>query len=115
MTFKKVCDLDELWEGEMLGLTVGDEKVVLINVGGSVKAFEDRCVHQNVKLSQGVLEGDILTCYAHHWQYNAKDGSGINPINTQLKTFALEVREDGVFVDVSQIIKERKGALSSEG
>lgn len=109
MAFRKVARIDELWIGEMKGVIVGGKKVLLIHGSDTVHAFENRCVHQEVELSQGVLEGDVLTCFAHHWQYNVTNGCGINPAGTRLRTFAVVVKDGEILVDVDQVIAERKG------
>jgi phenylpropionate dioxygenase-like ring-hydroxylating dioxygenase large terminal subunit len=40
---------------------------------GSVSAIENRCVHRQLKLSQGEVQGCNLVCLYHGWTY---DGSG---------------------------------------
>jgi len=69
----------DLWEGEMAHLEVAGKPLVLVNVGGTVRAYEDRCPHLGVPLSRGRLAGCVLTCGAHGWSYDARTGRGINP------------------------------------
>ncbi len=40
---------------------------------GQVHALEDRCPHRQVKLSDGIVQGDALECTYHGWQF---DGTG---------------------------------------
>jgi hypothetical protein len=51
--WRRVTALDDLWSGEMRATRIGGRPVLLVNVGGRVRAFEDRCAHQGVPLSQG--------------------------------------------------------------
>jgi toluene monooxygenase system ferredoxin subunit len=98
MAFETVLADDELWEGELRGLVVRGRRVLLLRSEGSVCAYEDRCAHLGVPLSLGKLEAGVITCYAHHYQYDARTGRGINPERVQLR--ALPVRVDAGAIDV---------------
>ena len=76
-----MADAGSLWPGEMKGLVVDTTKVLLLNVGGDVRAYEDSCPHRGVALSCGTLEAasGTLTCAMHLWQYDARTGQGRQP------------------------------------
>ena len=96
-----VATLDDLWSGEMRAVKVEGQAVLLVNVEGTLRAYRDRCPHQRLPLSMGRLEGCVLTCRAHEWQYDVVSGQGTNPRGVSLSPFALEVRDGAVWVDVS--------------
>jgi toluene monooxygenase system ferredoxin subunit len=100
MTFAKVAVLDELWGGELTRVVVGKRPVLLVRTGETVVAYEDRCAHLGVPLSQGRLEGTVLTCSAHEWQYDVTTGRGINPATACLRRFDVRGEEGQVWVDV---------------
>lgn len=108
MPFERVATLDSLWVGELAAVAVRGRKVVLVNVEGRVCAYEDRCAHQAVRLSEGRLEGHVLTCPAHEWQYDVRNGTGLNPACVQLERYAVDVRDGVVLVDVERIVTERR-------
>jgi toluene monooxygenase system ferredoxin subunit len=95
-----VATLDDLWSGEMRAVTVEGQPVLLVNLEGTVRAYADRCAHQRFPLSQGRLEGFVLTCRAHEWQYDVRTGAGMNPSGVKLAAFPVEVREGSIWVDV---------------
>ncbi len=101
MSYQAVAALGSLWDGEMLGVTVGKVKVLLVNLEGTIHAFENRCAHQGMELSQGSLKQGVLTCAAHEWCYDVRSGSGINPRKARLRRFAVKVENDQILVDVS--------------
>jgi toluene monooxygenase system ferredoxin subunit len=101
VTFRRATTLEQLWPGEMLGVEVDGIKVVLINFEGTVHAFENRCAHQAALLSRGRLDGNVLTCSAHHWCYDVQSGAGINPQGVRLRRFATRVEGQNVLVDVN--------------
>ncbi|MGF1468876.1 MAG: Rieske 2Fe-2S domain-containing protein [Sandaracinaceae bacterium] len=98
MKFVRVCDADELWDGEMDAFDVGEEEILLVRLDGAYRAFQGICPHQSVSLAEGSLEGTTLTCRAHLWQFNACTGQGINPAKERLRRYPVEVRDGGVFV-----------------
>jgi toluene monooxygenase system ferredoxin subunit len=100
--FHKALARESLWQGEMLPLEVAGRRLILIDVGGEVRAFEDRCPHQGVPLSRGRLQGHVLTCWAHHWQYDARTGCGINPQGVELRRLPVEVRGGDIWVEVER-------------
>jgi toluene monooxygenase system ferredoxin subunit len=100
MAFLRAALADALWSGEKLGVTLGGRRVLLVRCDGDVYAYEDRCAHLGLPLSGGRLEGEVLTCAAHEWQYDVRTGRGINPKQAKLRSFAVEVRDGAIWVDV---------------
>jgi toluene monooxygenase system ferredoxin subunit len=102
MAFARVMPLAELWVGEMIARVVEGKKVLLLRLEGGVHAYEDRCAHLGVALSEGRLDGETLTCSAHHYQYDACTGRGVNPKNLCLVAFAVSIEGGDIYVDVAQ-------------
>jgi toluene monooxygenase system ferredoxin subunit len=98
--FTRVATLDELWSGEMRGCVVGGRRVLVVRLDDTAYAYEDRCAHLGVALSEGRLEGHVLTCAAHDWEYDARTGHGINPASARLTPFRVRVQGGEIFVDV---------------
>jgi toluene monooxygenase system ferredoxin subunit len=100
MPFEEVMGEDELWIGEMRGLIVQGRRVLLLRTDDGVCAYEDRCAHLGVPLSLGKLEAGVITCSAHHYQYDACSGRGINPEHVSLRAFAVRVEAGSISIDV---------------
>jgi toluene monooxygenase system ferredoxin subunit len=92
--------LDELWDGEMLSLSLGDVDVLLCHVGGTVFAYRDRCPHLASRLSEGVLDGSVLTCAAHEWVFDVRTGGGVNPATVCLSSYDVRIDGDHILVRV---------------
>jgi len=102
MPFVRVMPSDELWDGEMQSCTVAGKRVLLVRLGETVRAYEDRCAHLGVPLSEGTLRGSVLTCSAHHYEYDALTGCGINPCTVKLVEFPLRIEDGAICVDVAR-------------
>ena len=85
----------------MLGFVVAGRKVLLINLDGTIYAYEDKCAHLGVPLSHGHLRGAHLTCRAHRWEYDLCTGRGCNPATARLRAFAVKVDHGDILVDVA--------------
>jgi toluene monooxygenase system ferredoxin subunit len=101
MSFCRAATLDELWSGEKLGCVIADHRVLLVNIEGVVCAFEDRCRHKGMPLSEGRLHDHVLTCAAHGWQYDARDGCGINPDSVALRRYPVKIEGNEILIDIA--------------
>jgi nitrite reductase/ring-hydroxylating ferredoxin subunit len=69
--------------------------LAVYHVSGALFAVEDRCPHAGAVLSEGELEGSVLTCPRHGSQFDVKDGDRLRgPADVALRTFPL-VEESG--------------------
>lgn len=98
MGYRKVATLDEVWIGEMIPAVLDGTRIVILRLGDEIRAYEDRCAHLGLPLSEGKLSGDLLTCGFHHYEYDARTGQGINPRCTRLKPFAVRVEGRDILV-----------------
>jgi toluene monooxygenase system ferredoxin subunit len=99
---RPTINIDDLWEGDMTAVTVDDTSVLLVNVDGEVRAYENRCPHQAAALAEGDFDGVTITCIRHLWQFDADTGCGVNPATARLTPYPCQVAEDGtILVDAS--------------
>src|SRR4051794_8802145 len=100
LDFNKVLKIDDLVEGELTGITVAGTKVLLIKYQGQFVAYEDKCLHLGVPLSEGVFKKGTLTCKAHHWEYEIPSGLGLNPEGICLQKFDTKVQDGFIWVKI---------------
>lgn len=106
-TWSRALDLEELWEGDLVGVVVDGKPVMLINVDGTVYAYANRCPHQDWELSDGDLDDTTLTCVRHLWEFDITTGCGVNPADARLTGYPCRVDPDGaIYVDVTHSVKE---------
>jgi nitrite reductase/ring-hydroxylating ferredoxin subunit len=78
-------------------VAVGDGRVVVVRVGGELRAFENRCLHQDSLLAGGIVRNGVLSCPLHFWRYRVADGSLIGS-KRSLPRFPIDVVEGEAFV-----------------
>jgi toluene monooxygenase system ferredoxin subunit len=103
MAFQKVAKMEDLWSGEMLGLEVNGERVLLVNVDNHIHAYADICPHQKSPLSEGTLTNKTLRCERHHWEFDICSGSGVNPRSACLKLFPIRVDGEDILIDIGDV------------
>ena len=95
-TFVPVLEFDELWEGDMTAVEVGRLAILLVNVDGEIRAYRNRCPHQEWPLDDGDLDGRTLTCSNHMWEFDVLTGRGINPDDCALVSYPCRVDDVGM-------------------
>ena len=96
-----VTTLDDLWENDMTDVQVGEERILLVHLtGGDIRAYQGYCPHQKTALADGELDGHILTCAAHLWQFNLLTGEGVNPKDRQLYRYQVKVEQATISVGI---------------
>jgi 3-phenylpropionate/trans-cinnamate dioxygenase ferredoxin subunit len=102
MTFQRACALEELRDGEALGVTVDDQELAIARDGDEVFAVEDICSHAAVALSEGDVEGCTVECWLHGSRFDLRTGKPTGlPATEPVSTFPVEVRGTDVYVDVT--------------
>jgi toluene monooxygenase system ferredoxin subunit len=98
--FQSVCDVDDLWEGDMQSHQLDGRSVLLIwPDGGEIAAFQGNCPHQEMPLAEADFDGKTLTCRAHNWQFDAATGKSVNPLGCELARFPVRVDNQRIWVD----------------
>jgi nitrite reductase/ring-hydroxylating ferredoxin subunit len=67
--------LSDLRPGQVKRLTLAGRKVTVYNVGGAFHATQEECTHAGGPLSEGRLDGKIITCPWHGSCFDVTDGS----------------------------------------
>lgn len=70
----EVAKSGELAEGTMKEVLTQGHEILLARVGDKYYAANNRCPHMGGKLSQGKLEGTVVTCPRHGAQFDLSDG-----------------------------------------
>ena len=72
--FTQMAKVDELKDGGMKSVSIDGREVLLAKVAGKYYAADNRCPHMSGNLSQGKLEGTVVTCPRHNSQFDLTDG-----------------------------------------
>jgi 3-phenylpropionate/trans-cinnamate dioxygenase ferredoxin subunit len=107
MTYELACAATDVSDDEALAVTIGAYDVAIarcVDPGGAEEFFalQDVCSHAAVSLSEGEVEDCTVECWLHGSRFDLRSGKPTSfPATEPVATFPVEVREDGVYVDVS--------------
>jgi nitrite reductase/ring-hydroxylating ferredoxin subunit len=96
--FVTVARADEVPPGTVRTIRVGEDEIALAHCDGGFYATQHACLHLQGPLGEGVLEGCVLTCPWHGWQYDVRTGENEFDRAIQLQTYDVEVADGEVRV-----------------
>ncbi len=73
-----VATREQIAAGCMRRVEVGEHAYVVFNVDGAYHAARDVCPHKGAPLSAGDLEGDVVICPLHAWEFNVRTGECVS-------------------------------------
>lgn len=101
MAFLRTARKDEIPAGSIREFQVEGATIAVANVEGKFFAINNTCLHRGGPLAEGELNGKVVTCPWHGWQYDVTSGKlTMNPM-VGVNCYPVEVRGDDVFVDIS--------------
>jgi nitrite reductase/ring-hydroxylating ferredoxin subunit len=77
----------------------GGRTLALFHHEGAFHATDRRCPHMGFPLTDGSVEEGVLTCPWHHARFELSCGDTFDPFADDVRTYPVEVRDGGVYVD----------------
>ena len=100
MALIRVGELNDLPLGGALHVELKDGAVALCNVGGQVHAIDGICPHSGGPLGHGVLNGTMLTCPFHAWEFDCVTGANDMDGDRKQATYPVKVAGGEIWVDL---------------
>lgn len=98
--FVTAASLSDLAPGNSLRVELNGKAVALFNVDGKIYALDNTCLHRGGPLGEGMLEGDIVTCPWHMWEYNVRTGEKVATPSVKVATYSVQIEGDEIKVAV---------------
>lgn len=98
--FVKVASTGDIPEGEGRCFEVNDQQVAIFNVDGIFYALDNVCPHQGGPLGEGELDGNMVTCPWHAWDFDVTTGENSEDPDEKQDTYEVKVDGDDVLVAV---------------
>ena len=82
-----------------LEINLGDRCLAAFDIDGEVMVIDGLCPHRSGPLIRGQLEGKVVTCPLHHWQFDLQTGISQDNPGARVGTYEVRVEDDGrIFV-----------------
>ena len=96
----RIASLDDCPMDSATEWIAGDRIVALFNVDGTLYALDGICPHQGGPLGKGRVEGGIVTCPWHGWQFDVRNGEHQANPSLRHATLPVKVQGDNIYVDL---------------
>jgi nitrite reductase/ring-hydroxylating ferredoxin subunit len=98
---RDVARAAELPPGSARCVEIDGRKIAVFNVSGHLYAIDDTCTHRGGPLSEGDVEGHVVTCPWHGGQFDLETGSVRRPPPARpVATYRVVLEGDQVKVEV---------------
>ena len=106
--FHRVVRVEEVPPGTGRVVDVAGAPVALFNVEGRFHAIANACPHQGGPLGEGFLDGCVVTCPWHFWQFDVTKGHAPEFPEMTIDRFVVKVEAGEVHVSDSPLTRAKK-------
>lgn len=96
----RIAALSEIPPGSSHELAAAGRVIALYNVKGTLYALDGVCPHAGGPLGKGQLDGCIVTCPWHGWQFDVSTGQHCLTEAIRHPSFPVTIDGDDVLVDL---------------
>jgi nitrite reductase (NADH) small subunit len=95
----KALDLAALPPGMTARVRVDGMDVALFRRGDEVFAIGNACPHRGGNLRDGMVEGDIVICPLHGWEFDLRSGACMTVPGESVPRFTVTVEDGAVHLE----------------
>ena len=88
--------------GNMIKASIDGKEILVTNIDDKYYAVDDSCTHSGASLSEGKINGCIITCGWHTAEFNCKTGELLKfPAKIKnLTSYNVTVESDNIFLEM---------------
>ncbi len=101
-TWTRLVGANDLADGSGSVVSLAGFEVAVFKINGKFFAIENKCLHRGGPLGEGQLRGQTIVCPWHGWRYDVTSGALELIPTLKVGTYNVEVRGDGVFIEMSE-------------
>jgi nitrite reductase/ring-hydroxylating ferredoxin subunit len=107
--YVEVGRLEQVPPGKGTTFTVAGKDLALFNVGGTIYAMDDGCLHHGSSLGTSQLDGKVVTCRAHGWKYDVTTGFTLHVPDYGVATYRVKVVDGKILVAAAPDVASKEG------
>jgi 3-phenylpropionate/trans-cinnamate dioxygenase ferredoxin subunit len=103
VAFVRVVSLDEIEDGQVVGVEASGKPLCLARVADTIYAFANNCSHRDFPLSYGEVDTDdcSITCEWHGARFDMRTGKALAlPATRPIRVYDCRIEDGVVYVDV---------------
>ena len=97
--FIKALATTDLPAGKTTAVEVNGKKIAVFNIDGTFYAIDDTCTHRGGSLSEGEVDGTVVTCPLHGAEFDVTNGQVLgSPAPRGVTSYEVKVEGGDVMV-----------------
>ncbi|MCP9455161.1 MAG: non-heme iron oxygenase ferredoxin subunit [Nitrospira sp.] len=101
--FVRVAGVGDIKPGQGITVDVKSRTLAIFNVDGTYHAIDNTCPHRGGPLGDGEVEGNIVTCPWHGWQFDVTTGACTRNPSATVEVFQVKVEGNDIKVLVPTV------------
>ena len=98
---RKVGFKKDILEGKSICVEIENKAIAIFNIKGQFYAFENECTHAGGPLSDGEIDGHVVTCPWHGATFDVTTGAALSaPAFDALKSFKVHTEGDEIRIEI---------------
>lgn len=98
----KVLEASDLPPGKGVLVSVDGREVALFRRGADILAIGNDCPHQGGSLSDGWVEGDIVICPLHGWEFDMRSGACMTVPGEAVPRYTATVEGASIYLEEAE-------------
>ena len=100
-TLTKVANKKDLPAGKAISVSVGSKRVAVFNINEKFYAIDDECTHAGGSLSEGEVQGTVVTCPWHGATFDVATGEVMSePAPDNVNSYKIVIEGEDIKIDV---------------
>ena len=101
MAAHKVAERSSLTPERPLCVEVAGRAIAIFDVGGACRAVDDECTHAGGNLSEGEVDGGVVTCPWHGARFDLATGAVLSgPAGRAVKSYPVRIEGSAIWLEV---------------
>ncbi|MFQ6674728.1 MAG: Rieske (2Fe-2S) protein [Fidelibacterota bacterium] len=96
---RKVATRSDLFARPGKVVIVDDRAIALFRVGGRFYAISNTCPHRGGSLGAGEVNGHIVTCPWHGWQFDCRSGEAVENRAVRVQSYPVHVIGEDIYIE----------------
>ena len=97
----KAAHKKDIPAGNGICVEVEGKSIALFHINGKFFAIDDACTHAGGNLSEGSLEGEVVTCPWHGATFDVKNGKALTaPAFDDLQSYPVHIQGEDICIEI---------------
>lgn len=98
--FTKAVSAKDIQSNAGIAAEVGGKSIAVFNSGGKFYAIDNTCKHRGGPLGEGALDGNVVACPWHGWQFDITNGNCVTNPAGKVNAYPVKVEGDDILVEI---------------